>query len=63
MNAWSEDSSTPLHLASIYRELKVARVLIEHGADRGAEDKRGRTPFQVAGDGHMAEFLSDHGSE
>jgi ankyrin repeat protein len=47
-------------------EVEVVRVLLEHGASVGAEDKEGRTPFQLAWlEGHfdVMELLSDHGAK
>jgi ankyrin repeat protein len=38
-------------------------VLLEHGADIGAKDDKGRTPFQVAEEGKgdkIMELLSEH---
>ncbi len=32
VNAWSEHSRSPLHWATFYNSLKVARLLIDHGA-------------------------------
>ena len=63
MTARSKDGSTPLHLASMYGRLEVARVLIEHGADIDAKDNKGRTPFQVAWNRDMVGLLSDHSSK
>jgi ankyrin repeat protein len=52
------DGETPLHLVSdpprscspiLLREHpKVARMLLEHGADVNARNKRGLTPFDLA---------------
>ena len=58
MNARREDGFTPLHVASENGSLEVARLLIDHGADIGAKDNEGRTPFQVASGSDMAELLS-----
>ena len=63
MNARREDGFTPLHVASMYGSLEVARLLIEHGADMGAKDNEGKTPFQVALRSDMAELLSENGSK
>ena len=45
---------------------EVMRVLLEHGANVEAEDKKGRTLFQIAsvrGYDDMVEPLSDHGAK
>ena len=36
--AQTEDGSTPLHRASEWGRMEVARFLIEHGADAAAQD-------------------------
>ena len=62
-NAREMDQETPLHRAS---SSDIARLLLEQGADLGAEDKWGRTAYQFALDeGHdeVAQFLSAHGAE
>ena len=41
------------------------RVLLEHGANVGAEDNYGRTAFKIAsthGHGEIIELLSEHGA-
>ncbi len=42
------EDMTPLHLASVEGNSEVVRLLLDHGANADAEDKRGRTTFQVA---------------
>jgi hypothetical protein len=42
------DNATPLHLASKNGHVKVARMLIEHGADVTAQNKDGETPLHLA---------------
>ena len=49
-------------------EVEVVRVLLEHGANVGAEDNQGtgRTAFQIAstnGYGEFIELLSEHGAK
>ena len=66
MNAWDKRRKTPLHHASDYGHLEVARILVEHGANIDAEDNEGRTAFQVSldeGYHDIAKFLSDHDSK
>jgi ankyrin repeat protein len=46
--------------------LEVVPLLLEHGADVGVEDNKGRTPFYVAlSKGHhdIAKLLSEYGTK
>lgn len=48
------------------RRIKVIHVLLERGANVGAEDKHGRTPFFLAkeyGYDEIINLLSEHGAE
>ena len=42
------EGGTPLHTAADYGRVEVVRVLLEHGANVGAEDNKGRTPLHDA---------------
>ena len=50
---------TPLHEA---RDVEIAKILIQHGADVMARDKRGHTPLQDAQNAEIAEILIQHGA-
>jgi ankyrin repeat protein len=65
INARNSDCLTPLLAAARYGHVSVMRVLLEHGANVEAEDKKGRTSFQIAlkGRNDMVELLSSHGAK
>lgn len=48
MNARGLDDDTPLHDAAANGHLKLARMLVERGADLRAKNSKGRTPLDVA---------------
>jgi len=48
VNVLDEDNLTPLHIAARNGRVGVVRVLLEHGANIGAEDKIGITPLHAA---------------
>lgn len=55
----------PLHLAAYGGNAEVVRLLLDYGENTAAEDKRGKTPFQVAlknGMDEITKLLTDHGS-
>ena len=62
---------TPLHLASLYGRLDIARVLLNYGASANLVDKFGRTPFHLVVEGkynseqdrlRFAQLLLEHGA-
>jgi len=64
VDAQDNDHTTPLHVASFYGSLKVARLLLQHSANVHVQNKKGETPFQVAmARGHQGimELLSELG--
>jgi ankyrin repeat protein len=66
VNAETKYGSTPLHVAVEWETVEVVRVLLEHGANVGAEDNGGRTPFQIAsakGNDEIMKLLSEHGAK
>ena len=72
MNALISDGScrTPLHVAIVGSEpsdrAEVVCVLLEHGANVGAEDSKGKSPFQIAsekGYDEIMKLLSEHGAK
>ena len=44
-NAVDKLDSTPLHIAAREKNLLVAKLLLDSGADRKARNKSGNTPF------------------
>ena len=62
----SPDNATPLHLASRNGHMKVARKLIECGADVTAPNNGGMTPLHLAltkRQGDLARMLIEHGAD
>ena len=47
-NTCTYDGSTPLHFASAFERIEIARVLIEHGVNVEAKNDSGMTPLDVA---------------
>jgi ankyrin repeat protein len=45
VNALTDRKSTPLHDAARLRNVKMARLLLEHGANPDARDKDNQTPL------------------
>jgi ankyrin repeat protein len=61
-----EDEWTPLHAASAFGHVEVARALIDHGADVTARAIDGHTPLhEASGKGHIdvVRFLVEHGAD
>jgi ankyrin repeat protein len=57
------DHPTPLHLAAEHRRVEAVHVLLQHGANVGTKDGRGKTALQVALDkGHdeIVKLLLDY---
>jgi ankyrin repeat protein len=42
------DGQTPLHGAALTGRAEVAKVLLEHGADKSKRDKSGKTALDIA---------------
>lgn len=69
--AWTDDGFTALHLAAYFGGLESARVLLERGADVGAEARNeelahGVTPLHSAAAARqleLARLLLDHGAD
>jgi ankyrin repeat protein len=63
--ALKDHRSTALHFAANHGMVEVVRVLLEHGADVGAENEDGETAFQLARGQEGTEIkklLSEHGT-
>jgi ankyrin repeat protein len=57
---------TPLHLATSMRQIELIRVLLERGANVGAEDNHGTTPFSIAkeyGYDNIMKLLTEYGTQ
>ena len=60
------NQQTSLHVASHRGDLDIARLLLEHRAEVDAEDKSGRTAYQIAlinQHNEVAQLLLAHGAE
>jgi ankyrin repeat protein len=63
-NARDYDGETLLHVSSRHSEPKVARGLLELGADVNVRDNRGHTPLQrVMGNEQLVQLLLQHGAK
>jgi ankyrin repeat protein len=69
VNCQKDDLCTPLHLAVRGGHLKVARVLLEHGANFDLTDNMGKTPLYLLFDGggnqatQLAQYLLEYGAD
>ena len=64
--ATSRDGATPLHVVALTPHVTVARLLLEHGADVAALDRRRSTPLHNAalhGQPHLASLLVEAGAD
>ena len=50
---------TPLHLAAVYGQSKVMRLLVEAGADVDAYDARGNTPLLIAAEQRRTDVVME----
>ncbi len=60
-----EFACTPLHIAAVRGYREIARMLLDRGAQVGAQNARGDTPFDLAaryGQRDVAELLLEHGA-
>ena len=53
------EGSTPLHTAADHGRVEVARVLLEYGANVGAEDNKRKTPLHIAIDYKRLDDLNE----
>jgi ankyrin repeat protein len=72
VNARDTSRATPLHLISIFTDLHLVRLFLDHGANINAEDDQGRTPlYRVLQDRNYsykdrftaAQLLIEHGAD
>ena len=55
VNIRDEEGNTPLHTAAFTGSPRVARLLLQNGADMGARDDDGKTPLDIAKQ-HVPEY-------
>lgn len=53
-----EDGATALHIAAATGDLEIVRLLVEHGADRSAENRHGNTAAETARSADFAEIAA-----
>lgn len=58
-HCWCSDWWTPLHLAALYGQPKVMRLLIEAGADLDAYDSEGNTPLLLAAEQRRTDVVME----
>jgi ankyrin repeat protein len=63
VNVQSNEKVTPLHFASVKRQLAVARVLLEYGADVNVQDKGDQTPLHWAQGKEVSRVLLERGAD
>ena len=63
INAPDKDGLTPLHIALLKGNDKVAALLIQKGADVKAPDKEGKTPLHYARSAEIAALLIEAGAD
>jgi ankyrin repeat protein len=73
VNVQDKNDLSPLHVASFYGWVEMARVLIDHGATAHSEDNLGRTPLHLVAKGTgcdighdgvgVAVLLLEHGAD
>jgi ankyrin repeat protein len=61
-----DDGSIPLHVAAEIKSVEIVRILLEYGANVGAQVKEGGTPLRVAAAGsdraEVVQVLLEHGT-
>jgi ankyrin repeat protein len=60
VEAQDDDHATPLHLAARNGKREFIQVLLNHGANVHARDKRSQTPFDVASTKEVMKLLREH---
>lgn len=58
VNSRDSDGDTPLHLAVMFNNYEVAKVLITYGANVNARNKKGLTPIDIAKEKGYTELYS-----
>jgi len=65
-NLKDEDGRTPIHIAAVSKELKVADILLQNGALINIQDSSGNTALHFAAfceDSNMVRFLLEKGAD